>query len=458
MPAALVATGALALGLAAGDFGDAPDKRATGYRAGAPIGRFPSLLASNGARSADIATAWLGPRVDTEGDARLVNRDRFDDGVAVRLKACRKSTAFVHVNVPPAGSRGTVFVNLLFDWNGDGTWGGLDRCAPEWAVRNFPIDLAAQGGAAKVYAISFPGGARNDELWYRTILSVEERLTEETGEGAFARGEVEDYFIGAKTKKTKKKRRPRSFGARCVPNPLVITHAQSGVIFIVPAIGSAPITEVRLPNSVIPRTPAREITAVGFSVRYTSTKVDPPRRVEQLIVPVRVRFGRVASIVLKCVVWVVHDAPIVVALPPPGTWTPTGPTSEWAPQPFQTPTFVGTYVGIRLDLGSTEEWRRQGLSGDLMIYGVELLFPQVVLGLMWLGDPQDPGTPRQQCGLTKEAAVCQSEMPLPMTTHFAIVSREMSPIPDEKMQLAIIALDKQGKRVATIVSKRKTLH
>ena len=48
------------------DFGDAPDKRPTGY---GPQGEFPSLRASDGARAADTSYVFLGKDVTRELDS-----------------------------------------------------------------------------------------------------------------------------------------------------------------------------------------------------------------------------------------------------------------------------------------------------------------------------------------------------------------------------------------------------
>src|SRR3972149_12244362 len=109
------------------DFGDAPD--------GAQ-GQFPSLLASNGARSKKTDDVWLGQAVTIEKDSKQVNVDEVDDGVKLNAKSCKQSTAYFLVRVKnPGKMKGVAYLNLYADWNKDNRWSGRDECAQEWVVR-----------------------------------------------------------------------------------------------------------------------------------------------------------------------------------------------------------------------------------------------------------------------------------------------------------------------------------
>lgn len=175
--------------------GDAPDGRPTGY---GPIGMFPSLEKSNGARAAKSSTVGLGRRANKERNARLVNRDPFDDGVTVDLSSCEQSEAFLIVNKKQIKTAGKAYVNLFFDWDRNGKWGGKPRACgrkrvAEWAVKNFSIDLSRQTRAQEVYRVPLRAGPSGRPVWYRAILSLDQRWRNGQGAGAFRSGEVEDY-------------------------------------------------------------------------------------------------------------------------------------------------------------------------------------------------------------------------------------------------------------------------
>ena len=460
---ALIALAALsfaapAAGVAALDFGDAPDR-------GRGLAGFPSLLASDGARAGDVSYAWMGPRVDAEDDSRQVDRDPFDDGVSVRLAPCRTSTALVQVTVPAIPQQGTAYLNLFFDWNRNGSWGGQDPCAPEWRVRNLAIDLAGQGATTRVYAVSFPAGRQVSGLWYRAILSVDRRITSEAGTGAFPRGEVEDHFLPGP--------RPRRFGAYCDPNPLAIEHGAFGLITVRPAPGSAPITFVGLANSTpglvdggLARTRARNIRVAGKVLLYRSKRVDPPPRTVQEIVGVRVRFGRLASIVIKCEVRVVHAQPRKLVLVPDGC-TLTGVTSEWLPQPSGVTPSGGAVAGVRGHISQqSTAWRAQCGIGDGPPHGIRIELPpgmRAGFAQVILGDPAGPQARTLPCDNTAGTSVtCLGPDPLPPEAFFDIFIETGAPprpgeaLPIEIVQLHLVALDPGGRALGGIESVRKS--
>lgn len=232
------------------DFGDAPDGKPTYYAAGfAQTGNFPTLRASNGARVKKVSEVWLGNLVDKELDANLVNNDAGDDGISLNLHACAKSTAkfFVHVARPKKIS-GTVYLNLFVDWNKDGKWGGNDGCADEWAVKNFPVDLAKQTSAIAVYVPEFMAGKDVAAAWYRAVVTEDEKMAFETGTGIFHAGEVEDY--GPIVFVPEDKNNPKKYKAVCDPEPLVVDHGSSAELSVREFPGSELITNVAVDPNV----------------------------------------------------------------------------------------------------------------------------------------------------------------------------------------------------------------
>jgi hypothetical protein len=182
------------------DFGDAPDPG------------FPSLAASDGARHALVSFEWLGDAVDTEPDARHVESDQHDDGVVLEeLTACTEDSLGVRVTVQsrddpehPYDAQHLLYLNVLVDWDGSGSWGGRVWCAEgvfasEWAVRNLAIDVSSwpEGELSAVVPIEFTAGPRAGEAWARFTLSYGEVVSGEDwdGRGAFTYGETEDYLV-----------------------------------------------------------------------------------------------------------------------------------------------------------------------------------------------------------------------------------------------------------------------
>ena len=182
------------------DFGDAPGGgRPAGY---GKRGRFPSLLANEGARASDTSYAFLGKAVTTEPDSRQVDRDNRDDGVfTMGFPRFSRADVSVLVTLPTAGlpDRGTAYLNLFYDWNRNGRWQGIDRrCrrpAPERAVQNRPIDLSAQAGREELYRVRFRTGRFVGPMWARAILTVDKLWEDPKGRGVFERGEVEDSLV-----------------------------------------------------------------------------------------------------------------------------------------------------------------------------------------------------------------------------------------------------------------------
>lgn len=134
--------------------------------------------------------------------ADVPNRDRFDDGVAaVSLPHCVPTTVTYTVRVMPGARPSKAYVNLWFDWDRSGDWGGAHGCqgalASEWAVQNQVLTLTTAG----VYTFTTPAFLPyNPEpqrcLWWRITLS-DQPATAVDGSGpagGYAYGETEDYY------------------------------------------------------------------------------------------------------------------------------------------------------------------------------------------------------------------------------------------------------------------------
>lgn len=310
------------------DFGDAPDGGATGYsNPGAAIGSFPSKLASNGARAVDINQLWLGQAVDKDTDSKQVNHDLGDDGVRVNFNSCAASSASFYVaEKTPGKLTGKAYLNLYVDWNKDGKWSGSDACADEWAVKNYPVDLANINQSFNAISTEFPGGKEIKDLWYRATISYDQQLASDA-RGEIKIGEVEDYGPGIPENDS-------FYDAFCNPDPLKINHGGQGAMTVVNSFWStATITGIDLPNGFTAVNGNRNVSIKGGQVIYQSKKVDPPKRVVADPVSIRVDYGKEASIVIICWVEVKHDEPtptptITSSAPPVTSPKPTVTTTQ----------------------------------------------------------------------------------------------------------------------------------
>jgi len=182
------------------DFGDAPDPG------------FPSLLDSEGARHFVVQFEWLGEGVNQELDSQQGDADLYDDGVQPgELLTCQEAELQVKVSVAsrddpqhPYDTEHLLYLNVLVDWDGNGSWAGTASCAgglaaPEWAIRNLPIDVSSwpQGVTSTVVPLEFMVGPQAGEAWVRFTLSYGQVVSGDDwdGRGAFAFGETEDYLL-----------------------------------------------------------------------------------------------------------------------------------------------------------------------------------------------------------------------------------------------------------------------
>ena len=146
------------------DFGDAPDPT------------YPSLLASNSARHAEITWAWFGDNVDAEADARVPNADSFDDGLV--------SYSPITFEVTDNNWADNLYVNILADLNNDGNWDEPN----EWVVQNRVVNVPP--GQSQVFTTD---NSLPPHTWIRMTLTGES-LSNYVGRGAFQIGETEDHL------------------------------------------------------------------------------------------------------------------------------------------------------------------------------------------------------------------------------------------------------------------------
>lgn len=292
-----------------GDYGDAPDSAE-------PKANFPSLFASNGAHVKKINEVWLGQTVSREKDS-VQTGDSGDDGVSLDLNLCDESQAYVLVHVGKIEeTSGKAYLNMFFDWNADGQWSSSAGCADEWALKNYEIDLSQQDGEVAIYTPSFTAGQNIDDIWYRAVLTLNQKMNGADGTGEFESGEIEDYGPLAAPNLPPDK---NLYSARCEPAVLIVKHGEGGEFTVVENPGSQTITQAELANNVNGNTAERDIGKDGeFAFYYESNQKDPPKRIVNELVDVRVRFGQKASKTIKCSVAVVHDDDFEPPPPPEG--------------------------------------------------------------------------------------------------------------------------------------------
>ena len=373
------------------DYGDAPDPA------------FPSLFTSDGARTLDITQFWLGnldnPSATSEPDAKIIDSDELDDGleefvftgtgIALVFRAVKSSTA----------EDGSVYFNLLVDTNGDGVWGG----ASEWAVVNREVYLPP--GASELINAPLPA-TDFYEVWIRaTVTDAPVDLAAFPGgwdgTGQFAQGEVEDYRLprpdapptetptvtptptetptGTPTERVITSLPPTltftptkfaftgDFVIECSPPEDAIEHGGSIRIGLHLVSGAhTPPDRFRVfaqAGDAAPGTVAITLDppagadgwapwkdGAGFTVR--SLAVDPPERIEEVIVTLQLQ-SRSTTRYLQCKVYVVHRD----ATPTP-TATPTA--TATARPPVKTPSIVPS--SQQVSLGSTVYFSGSGFT------------------------------------------------------------------------------------------------
>ncbi len=90
------------------------------------------------------------------------------------------------------------FVNVAFDWNQDGTWGGQVMCGalvPEHAIVNLPVPPFYVGPLSGLSPGPVQIGPNAGYVWIRMTLSNQPVSAGWDGSGLFDLGETEDYLI-----------------------------------------------------------------------------------------------------------------------------------------------------------------------------------------------------------------------------------------------------------------------
>lgn len=228
------------------DFGDAPDNSLQPMSAGydSPYenvqGKFPSLLATTnstlpGNHHWDPYYIGLGADVSLEADAyapsadediipnidiynNASNQDSLCDALVDTFITAEQITQLTLV--VKAYDSTTAYINILCDWNRDGTWGGNDpdNNAPEWVIKNQLVNLVPIYN--DVITDSFLVSPTAGKTWMRINLSKFQITGQDwDGAGEFEYGEVEDYFIDV-VKPTKV-----DYGTMNLPEKYSLSHS-----------------------------------------------------------------------------------------------------------------------------------------------------------------------------------------------------------------------------------------
>ncbi|MFC1765983.1 GEVED domain-containing protein [Planctomycetota bacterium] len=103
----------------------------------------------------------------------------------------------VHNHMP---TQQHAYVNVLIDWNRDGSWGGSSSCpagiAPEHVLVNFVIPNPYDGPLSALVPPDFLIGPTRGYVWARFSITEQPITTKDwDGSGAFDVGETEDYLL-----------------------------------------------------------------------------------------------------------------------------------------------------------------------------------------------------------------------------------------------------------------------
>jgi len=143
------------------DYGDAPDN--TGVLDPILAIGYKTLKANGGPRHANVFSEWLGPALSLEDEAKVTNRDEFDDGVIFELQNAPVFTKqmfretvqtklVITIRTMNAAGRynradptKTLYLNGWIDWNVDGVF---DKIDPNDRFFHWEGDLAGENAAA----------------------------------------------------------------------------------------------------------------------------------------------------------------------------------------------------------------------------------------------------------------------------------------------------------------------
>ncbi len=147
-----------------------------------------------------------------DGDAGLIFPDAYtiQGGIVV---TCPQSTASVLGNTCTTATWGTNvdiyvvnnmpvdgFVNVLMDWDQNGSWGGSSVCptagAPEYILQDFRVPVGFAGPLSALNPPSFLIGPNSGYIWTRFMISEAQLQNPQwDGSGIFEDGETEDYLL-----------------------------------------------------------------------------------------------------------------------------------------------------------------------------------------------------------------------------------------------------------------------
>ncbi|MCX6265958.1 MAG: GEVED domain-containing protein [Bacteroidetes bacterium] len=224
------------------DFGDAPEG-APAYPDLGVTGQFPTCINAEpaGFVKTTLGGAFFGPMVDGEADGNggvcpnftpgLYNMDECqndnDAGLTIAGAYSIAGDAGSEVVFPCLGSSGqalgsvctpaiwgqhlditiqnptqyAVYVNVLFDWNHDGSWEGGPQCkfgpiVPEHVLVNHPVPAGYSGPLSGTGLLSpFFIGPEKGYVWARFTISSMLVTENWNGSGEWGQGETEDYLI-----------------------------------------------------------------------------------------------------------------------------------------------------------------------------------------------------------------------------------------------------------------------
>ncbi|MBN2171263.1 MAG: hypothetical protein JW819_08090 [Candidatus Krumholzibacteriota bacterium] len=239
MVALLALVAAPAIAQDEGEWGDAPEG-AMAYPSLGIIGNFPTCQnvgPANFIYHGALCWAFFGPSCDFEMEGNAGNcpawppydaDECFADmdaglimppaytivpvGASLVVTPCTAATGFIDQFCAPGIWGGNIdiqvtnnmpvdgVVNVLFDWDQNGAWGGQSQCpggvpAPEHVLVNFAVPMGFAGPLSLLGPPNFVIGPNPGYIWARFTISELPVQLPWDGSGGFEDGETEDYLI-----------------------------------------------------------------------------------------------------------------------------------------------------------------------------------------------------------------------------------------------------------------------
>ncbi len=237
------------------DMGDAPEDDGDGLNDAlayipSTLGNFPTCITNGTAESYIshmLGTAWFGGMVDAEGDGNSgicpyvfpYNNDEcgtfpypipppigptgLDEGLifppSYTITGSSGSETYEPCTQGEEGALGDVctaivwgtdidiwvqtptdiYLNVLFDWDQDGDWGGSSTCTSgtvdEHVLQNFLVPAGTNGPISAELLPDFMTGPNEGYVWARFSLTEVPVSVDWDGHGFFENGETEDYLL-----------------------------------------------------------------------------------------------------------------------------------------------------------------------------------------------------------------------------------------------------------------------